>query len=126
MAHFAQLDAAGMVAQVIVVSNAEINDPPFPESEPLGVAFCQSLFGADTHWAQTSYNGNFRKNYAGTGYSYDAVRDAFIPPQPYPSWVLNESTCQWEAPVPYPGDADKLYTWDEATLSWVPVIEETP
>jgi hypothetical protein len=126
MAHFAQLDAAGMVAQVIVVSNVEINDLPFPQSEPLGVAFCQSLFGADTRWAQTSYNGNFRKNYAGTGYSYDAVRDAFIPPQPYPSWVLNESTCQWEAPIPYPGDADHFYTWDEATLSWVPVVEETP
>jgi hypothetical protein len=125
MAHFAQLDASGIVTQVIVVNNAELSDLPFPESEPLGVAFCQSLFGSDTRWAQTSYNGNFRKNYAGIGYSYDAVRDAFIPPQPYyPSWVLNEGTCQWEAPIPYPGDADHRYAWDEATLSWVLINED--
>lgn len=128
MAHFAQLDPNGVVTQVIVVSNDAIQNLPFPKSEPVGVAFCQSLFGADTAWKQTSYNGNFRKNYAGEGYTYDATLDAFIPPQPYPSWVLNEATCQWEAPVPYPADGN-LYYWDEPTVSWVLVpsdAETTP
>ena len=69
-------------------------------------------------WVQTSYNGNFRKNYAGIGYTYDETRDAFYTPQPYPSWTLNETTCQWEAPTPYPDD-DGRYTWDEETLSWI-------
>jgi len=83
-------------------------------------------------WIQTSYNtyggvhlnGDtpLRKNYAGVGYTYDAVRDAFIAPQPYPSWTLVEDTCQWEAPVAYPTD-DKMYEWDEDTTSWVEVIE---
>jgi hypothetical protein len=124
MAHFAQIDETGVVIQVIVVNNSEINDLPFPESEPIGVAFCQLLFGADTYWFQTSYSANFRKNYAGAGFSYDAGRDAFIPPQPYPSWVLNESSCQWEAPIPYPGDKEHFYYWDEAALTWVLIVEE--
>ena len=68
-------------------------------------------------WVQTSYNNNFRKNYAGMGYTYDETRDAFYAPQPYPSWTLNETTCHWESPTPYPDD-DKHYTWDEDTLSW--------
>lgn len=123
MAHFAQLDPSGVVAQVIVVSNETIQNLPFPESEPVGVAFCQSLLGADTEWKQTSYNGNFRKNYAGEGYTYDAARDAFIAPQPYPSWVLNEATCQWQAPVPYPSAGGRYY-WDEPTVSWVFVPTE--
>lgn len=119
MAHFAQLNETNMVLQVIVVSNETLNNLPFPESESVGIAFCQSLFGTDSHWIQTSYNGNFRKNYAGVGYNYDAARDAFIPPQPYPSWLLNESTCQWEAPIPYPGDKTHFFNWDEETQSWV-------
>jgi len=123
MANFAQLDGAYTVTEVIVVNNATIDNLPFPESEPIGVAFCQSLFGADTIWKQTSYNANFRKNYAGIGYSYDPVLDAFIPPQPYPSWLLNTTTCQWEAPTPYPTDG-QMYAWDEVTLSWV--LMETP
>lgn len=123
MANFAQLDGAYTVTQVIVVSNETIFNMPFPESEPVGVAFCQSLFGSTTNWKQTSYNANFRKNYAGIGYTYDPVLDAFIPPQPYPSWLLNTTTCQWEAPVPYPSDG-KDYYWDEATLSWVLVQQE--
>ena len=118
MANFAQLDENYIVTEVIVVSNETINDLPFPESEPVGVAFLQSLFGSTTVWKQTSYNANFRKNYAGIGYTYDPVLDAFIAPQPYPSWLLNTATCQWEAPVPYPNDG-KMYMWDEATLSWV-------
>ena len=68
-------------------------------------------------WVQTSYNNNFRKNYAGMGYTYDETRDAFYAPQPYPSWTLNETTCHWEAPTPYPKD-EKIYLWNEETLSW--------
>ena len=67
-------------------------------------------------WVQTSYNNSFRKNYAGIGHTYDETRDAFYAPQPYPSWTLNETTCQWEAPTPYPDDG--RYTWNENTLSW--------
>jgi hypothetical protein len=118
MANFAQLDGNYLVTEVIVVNNETINDLPFPESEPVGVAFLQSLFSSATVWKQTSYNANFRKNYAGIGFTYDPVLDAFIPPQPYPSWLLNTATCKWEAPVPYPDDG-KTYIWDEATLSWV-------
>ena len=121
MAHFAQLDEHSIVLQVIVVSNETINNLPFPESEPVGVAFCKSLFGADTIWAQTSYNSNFRYNYAGIGYTFDATpapNGAFIPPKPYPSWLLNTNTFQWEPPVPYPNDG-KMYYWNEETQSWV-------
>lgn len=114
MAHFAQIDNNNIVTQVIVVANEELLDNGV-ESEVKGVAFCQSLFGGN--WKQTSYNGNIRKNYAGIGYTFDAGRDAFIAPQPFASWVLDESTCRWEAPVPYPTDG-KMYSWNEATLSW--------
>lgn len=117
MANFAQIQNY-VVIQVIAVSNAAIDDLPYPESEPIGAAFCQSLFGPTTEWKQTSYNANFRKNYAGIGFSYDPVLDAFIPPKPYPSWVLDTSACQWQAPIPYPTDG-QYYVWDEATQSWV-------
>lgn len=93
MAHFAELDANGIVTQVIVVNNSELLDNGV-ESESKGIAFCQSLFGGT--WVQTSYNGNIRKNYAGIGYTYDEVRDAFIPPKPEGNWILNEDTCLWE------------------------------
>ena len=118
MAYFAQLDDASLVIDVIAVNNDTIDNLPFPESEPIGVAFCQSLYGSDTVWKQTSYNSNFRKNYAGFGFTYDSVLDAFIPPKPYPSWLLNTTTCKWNAPVPKPQDG-QIYYWDEATLSWV-------
>ena len=124
MANFAQLNEKYIVTQVIVVNNETIDNLPFPESEPMGVAFCQSLLGPTTNWKQTSYNASFRKNYAGIGYTYDPALDAFIPPKPYPSWLLNTVTCQWEAPVPYPNDG-KTYVWDEATLSWVEVPAPT-
>ena len=119
MAHFAQLDENNVVTQVIVVHN---NDCMLDgqENETIGVLFCKSLFGQNTRWKQTSYNAKMRKNYAGIGYTYDATRDAFIPPSPYPSWVLDEATCQWQAPVPRPQD-DKRYTWDEAQGAWVEV-----
>lgn len=94
MAHFAELDANGIVTQVIVVNNNELLDNDV-ESESKGIAFCQSLFGGT--WVQTSYNGNIRKNYAGIGYIYDEARDAFIPPNPncHPEVTLDENTCQW-------------------------------
>lgn len=116
MAHFAQIEN-NKVVQVIVVNNddCQINGV---EQESVGVDFCQSLFGSNTTWIQTSYNGNIRKNYAGIGYTYDSIRDAFIPPKPYNSWILNESTCMWEAPVQYPVDGKK-YAWNEPTTSWV-------
>jgi hypothetical protein len=117
MAHFAQLDDNNVVLQVIVVHNNELLDNGV-ESEAKGIAFCQSLF-PDTNWVQTSYNGNIRKNYAGIGFTYDSQRDAFIPPKPFPSWVLDETTCQWEAPLPYPADGER-YVWDEAQQNWVP------
>ena len=118
MAHFAEIDENGVVLRVIVVGNKDTADANGVEKEHIGAAFCERLFGGT--WKQTSYNGNIRKNYAGVGYTYDSGRDAFIPPKPFASWVLNETTCQWEAPVPMPTD-DKRYTWDEATTSWVEV-----
>ena len=117
MAHFAQLEN-NIVKQVIVVSNQDILDENGQESEEKGIAFCSNLLGGT--WKQTSYNGKIRKNYAGIGYTYDEVRDAFIPPKPYNSWLINESTCQWESPIPYPND-NKFYVWDEETTSWVEI-----
>jgi hypothetical protein len=120
MAYFAQLDDASVVLQVVAVNNDTIDNFPFPESEPVGIAFLQAVFGDGTVWKQTSYNKNFRKNYAGVGMTYDPILDAFIPPKPYPSWLLDTTTCKWVAPVPRPRDG-KSYYWDEATLSWVEV-----
>lgn len=94
MAHFAQLDTSNIVLQVLVVDNSELLEDG-TEREDKGIAFMQSLLGADTLWKQTSYSGKFRKNYAGVGFTYDAGRDAFIPPQPTPDAVLDETTCQW-------------------------------
>ena len=121
MAHFAELDDANNVVRVIAISNEEA------PTEASGVSFCQSLFGSGTNWVQTSYNTRkcvhgkggqpLRKNFAGVGFSYDATRDAFIPPKPYESWVLNEASCRWEAPTPMPDDGNE-YRWDEATTSW--------
>jgi hypothetical protein len=118
MAHFAKLDENNNVLAVHVVNNDVITIDG-NESEQAGVDFLTGLHG-HTLWKQTSYNGTFRKNYAGIGYTYDAVRNAFIAPKPYSSWTLNETTCQWEAPVVYPTD-NKRYTWDEASTSWVEV-----
>jgi hypothetical protein len=99
MAHFAELDEANTVLRVIVVSNDMILDEQGQESEAVGIAFCQSLFGTETRWVQTSYNGNTRKNYAGMGFTYDQTRDAFIAPMPEgEGWILDEATCQWRNP----------------------------
>ena len=124
MAHFAQLDANNVVTQVIVVANSDTADANGVEKEHIGAAFCEKLFGGN--WKQTSYNGSIRKNYAGIGYTYNAGIDAFVPPKPFASWVLDNDTAQWNAPVAMPADAGtgeppKRYTWDEATTSWVAV-----
>ena len=116
MAHFAEIGLNNTVLRVIVVNNDDCKDQHGAESETIGAKFCHDLLGGV--WLQTSYNGNMRKNYAGAGYTYDSTRDAFIAPKPYPSWVLNETTCQWDAPVAYPA-GDKRYVWDEPTTSWV-------
>ena len=118
MAHFAQLNEENLVTQVIVVANQDTADQDGVENEAIGIEFCTNLLGGT--WKQTSYNANIRKNYAGVGYKYDAALDAFIPPQPFASWTLNNETAQWEAPTPYPTD-DKRYKWDEATTAWVEV-----
>ena len=114
MAHFAQIES-NLVTQVIVVDNSDILDEAGNESEAIGVPYCTDLLGGT--WVQTSYNASFRKNYAGVGNTYDSSRDAFIIPRPYPSWILNETTCIWEAPIAYPSDGES-YLWDEATQTW--------
>jgi hypothetical protein len=118
MAHFAELDQNNVVLRVIVVHNNDCLDANGNESEAVGVGFCTKLFGGN--WKQTSYNGNIRKNYAGIGYTYRADIDAFVAPQPYPSWTLDVNA-KWQPPVPHPTDG-KMYSWDEATLSWVEVV----
>ncbi len=115
MSHFAQIDENNIVTQVIVIEQDVVDS---------------GLFGDPNSWIQTSYNTHggthllggtpLRKNYAGIGYTYDNTRDAFIPPKPFNSWTLNETSCLWEAPTPMPTDG-KIYTWDEATTSWVEV-----
>jgi hypothetical protein len=125
MAHFAQLDENNVVTQVIVVSNNELLDANGVEREELGIGFCQRLFGGN--WKQTSYNHNFRKRYAGIGYSYNAEHDAFVPPKPFPSWVLDAEEANWKAPVAQPadmgyGEGQKMYNWNEETTSWDEVV----
>lgn len=120
MAHFAQLDDT-QVVQVIVVHNNELLDVNGVESEEKGIAFCKSIFGEHTTWKQTSYNNNFRKNFAGKGFSYCFLRNAFIPVRPYPSWLLDENTCQWVPPVAPPTENPNLYVWDEITTNWVKI-----
>ena len=118
MAHFAKLDSNNQVLEVHVVNNNELLDASGNESEAMGIAFLTIWSGGYTNWRQTSYNGNFRKNYAGIDYTYDSNRDAFIPPKPYPSWILDEVTCLWSAPIPMPTDG-QMYLWDENTLNWI-------
>ena len=115
MAHFAELDDNNIVLRVIVVDTKDNSTADGVEKESIGQAFCERLLGGN--WIQTSYNGNIRKRYAGIGYTYNEALDAFIPPKPYPSWVLSPKTVDWEAPVPYPTDG-KTYSWNETTQSW--------
>jgi hypothetical protein len=114
MAHFAELDANNVVLRVIVIDNKDTADAHGVEKEYIGAAFCERLFGGT--WKQTSYNGNLRKHYAGVGYTYHADIDAFVAPQPYPSWTLN-ADANWEPPVAMPTDA-QMYSWNESTQAW--------
>jgi len=121
MAHFAKLGVGNIIIEVAVVSN------DIAITEQAGVDFLNNLYGSRDVWKQTSYNTNggvhkldgtpFRKNYASIGYTYDQTLDAFIAPKPYNSWILNETTCLWEAPTTYPTDGED-YTWNETTTSW--------
>lgn len=120
MAHFARIEN-NIVTEVITVHNNVLLDENGNEQESLGIDFCQTLYGDATNWRQTSYNGNFRKNFAAIGYKYDTARHAFIAPKPFDSWVLNDTTCCWDPPTPYPGDEDTHYRWDESTTSWVQI-----
>jgi hypothetical protein len=106
MSHWAEVDSNNTVLRVLVGNNSDPNEGYDWLIENLGGT-----------WVKTSYNGNIRKNYAGIGYTYDEARDAFIAPKPYDSWVLNEDTCQWQAPVAYPTDG-VMYQWDEETTDW--------
>ena len=138
MAHFAKLDENNVVTQVIVVDNKDITDPHTgQEDEIIGIAFCKKTFGGN--WKQTSYNGNIRNNYAGVGYSYNAALDAFVPPQPYASWTLNNETADWVSPLgprPTLTEAEvaslSYYRWNEDayqadnTTGWELVTPETP
>ena len=121
MAHFSKLGTGNIVERVEVVSNDIATD------EQTGVDFLNDLYKTRDVWKKTSYNTKggvhllggtpFRKNYGGIGFTYDQTKDAFIPPKPFDSWTLNETTCIWEAPVAYPSD-DKDYEWDESSTSW--------
>jgi hypothetical protein len=114
MAHFAKLNENNIVLEVNVVNNDVLTQ----NEESSGIAFLTEWSGGYSNWKQTSYNNNFRKQYAGIGYTYDSVNDVFIAPQPYPSWTLDENF-DWQAPTPKPED-DGIYTWNELTLSWDP------
>ena len=121
MAHFAKIGVGNIIERVAIVSN------DIATTEKAGEEFLQNLYGSRDVWKQTSYNTKagvhllggtpFRKNYAGVGYTYDQTRDAFIPPKPFNSWILNEDTCQWEAPVAKP-DNDNNYIWNETNQTW--------
>jgi hypothetical protein len=121
MAHFAELNENNVVLRVVVIDNKDTSDANGVEKEYIGTAYCERLFGGV--WKQTSYNATIRKNYAGVGYTFDEMRDAFIPPKHYESWVLDENTCQWTAPIAMPDDG-KLYLWSEEQQAWVELDPE--
>ena len=116
MASFAKIGLNNKVIEVLSVHDNELLDSNGVEQENIGIDFLTKLTGWAI-WKQTSYNGNFRKNHAGIGFTYDEDRNAFIPPKPYASWLLNETTCQWEAPVALP-DTENRYNWNEETKQW--------
>ena len=121
MAYFAKLGTGNIVENVISINNSVITDSNGIEQEKLGVDFINKLYNTRDVWKQTSYNRNFRKNYAGIGYQYDQTRDAFIPPKPFNSWILNEDTCLWNAPVAMPTTAleeNEYYSWNESIINW--------
>ena len=116
MAHFAKIGLNNKVINVVSVHNNELLDANGVEQEVLGCQFLEGITGWAV-WKQTSYNANFRKHFAGVGYTYDEDRDAFIAPKPFNSWVLNEETCNWEAPVAKP-DEENQYKWSEENQQW--------
>lgn len=115
MAHFAELNERNEVVRVLVVNDSANVDADGNENEEYGAALCSEIFGG--RWKQTSYNGTFRKAYAGPGFVYRADLDGFQPPAPYASWSFNDGSWQWEAPVPMPADGD-FYYWDEQETAW--------
>jgi hypothetical protein len=115
MAHFAELDENNFVRQVIVVNNSELLDDNGNESEARGITFCQTLLGGK--WIQTSYNSSFRANFAGIESFYNSKLDAFSTPKPYPSWILDEETNTFVAPVNKPDSG--MWLWDESVVNWV-------
>jgi hypothetical protein len=128
MASFAKLNSENIVITVESVVNEVLKDSNGIEQELIGIQFLKNLYNEpNAIWKQTSYNTNagvhslggtpFRKNHAGIGYSYDEQKDAFIPPKPYNSWILNEQTCNWDAPVAYPTDGQR-YSWNEENQNW--------
>jgi|688.fasta_scaffold01939_17 hypothetical protein len=118
MAHFAQLDENNTVTQVVVVSDVDTCNEEGFEVEEIGQQFLKNMYGQDTRWVKTSYNGTIRKNYAGVGYTYNEKLDAFIPPKPYESWIFDENLFYYVAPVPRPEKEGKVYFWDEETQKW--------
>lgn len=116
MAHFAKIDENNIVQEIVVVHNNVLLDDNNNETEQQGIDFCKSLYGQNTNWVQTSYNGNFRKQFATIDGKYDSTKNKFIKPQPYVSWILN-SNDDWEAPTAYPTDGNH-YFWNESTLTW--------
>jgi hypothetical protein len=121
MAYFAKLGTGNIIEQVISINNSVITDSNGVEQEQLGVDFINKLYNTRDVWKQTSYNKTFRKNYAGIGFQYDQQRDAFIPPKPFNSWILNEDTCNWESPVAEPTtelENNQYYSWNESIINW--------
>jgi hypothetical protein len=122
MAHFAKLDADNKVIHVSVVDNSVIRDDHGNENEQLGIEYLTNIHGY-SKWKQTSYHGTFRKNYAGIGFTYDENRDAFVPPNPYKDWILNEETCNWHPPIPMPSDTSVTWVWDHDTHEWKDALD---
>jgi hypothetical protein len=118
MAYFAKLGTGNIVENVISINNIVITDNNGVEQEQLGNDFINKLYNTRDVWKQTSYNNKIRKNFAGIGYQYDQTRDAFIAPKPFNSWILNEQTCLWEAPIARPNDGN-MYKWNEETQNWI-------
>lgn len=124
MAHFAQLDQNNIVIGVYPIADSNCLDENGNESEQVGINYCKSFYGQDTNWKQTSYNRKIRKNYAGIGYSYNEDLDAFIPPKPHYSWILNTEICDWEPSVSQPElteeqkQSGSYYEWSGQTESW--------
>lgn len=124
MAHFAQLDKDNKVIQVVVINNDVTHDENGVEQEALGIAYCKSLFGADTKWLQTSFSASIRHKFAGVGDTYSAEHDRFIVPNTtgFASWVLNKNF-EWEAPVPFPTTGGTRHRWIEEKLEWEAITE---